>query len=107
MPSERMKHTALSTVYPPISSQEASWLQKDPEVESLLRTSNFYMIGAREEAKFHDLTPNEEDWTLRFNLVIGDFSDAVTIAIRDLPALDGVDFDSVHLDAGEKHVRIW
>jgi hypothetical protein len=102
-----MKYTALSTVYPPISSQEASWLQKDPEVEALLRTSNFYMIGAREEAKLRDLSPNEDDWTLRVNLVIGEFEDSVVIRIRDLPALEGVDLDSVYLDAGEKHIRIW
>ncbi|WBC04238.1 hypothetical protein [Micromonospora sp. WMMA1976] len=107
LPSERMKYTALSTVYPPISSQEASWLQRDPEVEALLRTSNFYMIGARKEAKFRNLVPNEDDWTLRFDLVIGDFEDGVTIRIRDLPGLEGVNLDSVYLDAGEKHVRFW
>ena len=35
--SAKSKLTFLETVYPPISNQEAVWLQNDPEVEALLR----------------------------------------------------------------------
>ena len=43
--STKSKLSLLETVYPPISNQEAVWLQNDPEVEALLRQSDFYMIG--------------------------------------------------------------
>ena len=45
----------LDLVYPPISNQEAVWLERDPEVQEELRASNFYMIAARPEAKFTDI----------------------------------------------------
>jgi hypothetical protein len=42
----------LDLMYPPISNQEAVWLERDPEVQEELRASNFYMIAGRPEAKF-------------------------------------------------------
>lgn len=47
-----MRNT-LTLVYPPISNQEAYWLKKVAEFEGQIRTSDFYAIGKREEAKFH------------------------------------------------------
>jgi hypothetical protein len=48
--SIKSKLTFLKTVYPPISNQEAVWLQTDPEVEALLRRSDFYMLRPRRGA---------------------------------------------------------
>ena len=48
METQRTKFTILELVYPPISNQEAEWLMGDPEVEERLRTSDFYLIGARQ-----------------------------------------------------------
>lgn len=47
MTSTKNKLTVLTTVYPPISSADAVRLMRVPAVEEMLRTSDFYMIGAR------------------------------------------------------------
>ncbi|MGY4501215.1 hypothetical protein ACVWYH_005146 [Bradyrhizobium sp. GM24.11] len=53
--SIKSKLTVIETVYPPISNQEAVWMQSDPAVEALLRQSDFYMIAARAEARYQDI----------------------------------------------------
>src|ERR1700732_1501424 len=60
----------LDLVYPPISNQEAVWLERIPEVQEELRASDFYMIAARREAKFTDIEIDEETHTARFNVRI-------------------------------------
>lgn len=42
----------LTLEYPPISNTEAYALKNDPEVRELLKKSDFYIIGMRDEAKF-------------------------------------------------------
>lgn len=87
--STKSKVTFLETVYPPISNQEAVWLQNDPEVEALLRQSDFYMIGGRAQAKFLNLVIDPETYVITFDFAIGDdFRDPVEIRIRDLPAIE-------------------
>lgn len=46
--------STLKLVYPPVSNQEAEWVKSDPDVEALIRSSDFYLIGARTEARFED-----------------------------------------------------
>src|ERR1041385_7786692 len=101
--SSKAKMTALRTVYPPISNQEAVWLQDIPEVEALLRRSDFYMIAARAEAKFLDLSLDENLDRLTFTFAVGDdFRDAVTINLRELTAMASRPNDGYWLEAGEK-----
>lgn len=58
----------LDLVYPPISNQEAIWLEREPDVQEELRASNLYMIAARSEAKFTDIKIAEETHTVRFDI---------------------------------------
>jgi hypothetical protein len=106
--SEKSKMTGLETVYPPISNQEAVWLQDIPEVEELLRRSDFYMIAARAEAKFLDLSVNQETHEISFTFAVGDrFTDFVTLNARDLPGVAAHKEDGYWLEAGEKCIRLW
>jgi hypothetical protein len=73
----------LDLVYPPISNQEAVWLERDPEVQEELRASDFYMVAARTEAKFTDKV-------LRF---------------AEIPGIK--EHDGYWLEAGEKLFRAW
>jgi hypothetical protein len=102
----RVKVSKLELVYPPISNQEAVWLQDVPEVQEELRASDFYMIGGRREAKLTDLRADAETHVLRFNLCVGDdLCDPVSLHLRDIPGVAG--HDSYWLEAGEKMVRLW
>lgn len=106
--STKHKVTLLETVYPPISNQEAIWLQNDPEVEALLRQSDFYMIGGRAEAKYLDLVIDPETYVATFDFAIGDdFRDPVVIHIRDLPAVAASDATSFWIEGGDKIIRVW
>jgi hypothetical protein len=106
--STRSKLTLLETVYPPISNQEAVWLQNDPEVEALLRQSDFYMIGGRAEAKYLNLVIAPETYVINFDFAIGsDFRDPVEIRIRDLPAVEESEAESFWIEAGDKNIRVW
>lgn len=106
--SATSKLTFLETVYPPISNQEAVWLQNDPEVKELLQQSDFYMIGGRAEAKYLNLAIDAETHVATFDFVIGDdFCDPVEIHVRDLPAVAASNADSCWIEGGEKHIRVW
>ena len=100
--STTSKLTFLETVYPPISNQEAVWLENDPEVEELLRQSDFYMIGGRAEAKYLNLVIDPETYIATFDFAIGDnFRDPVELHIRDLPAVEASEASSFWLEAGD------
>ena len=66
----KAKLTVLRTVYPPISSSFASALKKDKEVEQLLRRSDFYMIGARPEARLCNFVIQDKSGLLNFDFMI-------------------------------------
>ena len=84
------------------------WLQNDPEVEPLLRQSDFYMIGGRAEARYLSLTVDPATYVITFDFAIGDdFRDPVEIHIRDLPAIEASHAESFWIEAGEKNIRIW
>jgi len=96
----------LELVYTPISNQEAVWLQKDPDVKAMLRSSDFYMIGARAEGKFTDITTNSDTHVVRFNLSIGDhICDSVALHLQELPGI--ADHDFYYLETGPKLIRAW
>ncbi len=89
-------HVMLSTlelVYPPVSSQEADWVKSDPEVQALLRQSDFYVIGARAEATFDDLHLDQSYRIVVTISVSDELSDTVTLdalalaqdALGDIP----------------------
>lgn len=106
--STKSKLTFLETVYPPISNQEAVWLQNDREVEALLRQSDFYMIGGRAEAKYLNLVIDPETYVAAFDFTIGEhFRDPVEIHIRDLPAVAASEASSFWIEGGEKNIRVW
>lgn len=106
--STKSKLTFLETVYPPISNQEAVWLQTDPEVEALLRRSDFYMIAGRAEAKYENIQVDEDTHVMTFDFVVGqNFTDPVTLRLRDLPGVANSRGDGYWIEAGEKMVRIW
>ena len=104
----KSKLTLLKTVYPPISNQEAVWLEKNQEVEELLRQSDFYMIGGRAEAKYINLIIDPETYIATFEFAIGDdFRDPVEIHIRDLPMVAASEASSFWIEGGEKIIRVW
>lgn len=108
MAAVESKLSILQLVYPPMSNQEAHWLANDKEMEPLLRQSDFYMIGGRAEAKFLNLAVDPHKEVVTFDFAIGKgFTDAVSISLRELPAValnPGVD---LVIDAGEKILRVW
>ncbi|ODR99359.1 hypothetical protein AUC68_05150 [Methyloceanibacter methanicus] len=96
----------LDLVYPPISNQEAVWLEDDPEVQERLRASNLYMIGGRPEARFTDIELDDETHTVRFNVCVGDLqSEPAALRLSDIPGIRG--HDEYYLEAGEKMFRAW
>src|SRR5689334_4510447 len=104
----KSKISKLELVYPPMSNQEAIWLKSDPEVEPLLRESDFYLIGGRREIKFADFKTDDNDWTLKFKVVIeGGISDEVCLNIQSLPGVGDVGPNTVAIELGTKFVRIW
>jgi len=105
--TEKLKFTCLRLVYPPLSNQEAEWLTSDPDVEEILRNSDFYMIGARAEANFENITFDEKQGTIDFEFTVPEIgSDPVQISIKELPDLEGRDWDSVEIEVGPKFVRL-
>lgn len=102
----RSKISRLELVYPPISNQEAVWLQDDPEVQAEMRHSDFYMIAGRAEARFTEITCDQDAHILRFNVRVGDaLTDSVALRLHELAGVDG--HDRYWLEAGEKMVRVW
>ena len=106
--STKSKLTFLETVYPPISNQEAVWLQYDPEVEALLRQSDFYMVAGRAEAKYLNLVIDPDTYVATFDFAIGaDFRDPVEVRIRDLPAIKESEAASFWIEGDDKMIRVW
>jgi hypothetical protein len=104
----RSKLSRLEIVYPPISNQEAVWLQHDPEVEALLRSSDFYMIAGRAEAKFLNILADPDAHELKFTFAVGhSFTDEVKLSLRELPGVAAHLPGRYWLEAGEKMIRLW
>jgi hypothetical protein len=96
----------LDLVYPPISNQEATWLEHDPGVQDELRASNFYMIAGRAEAKFTDIVVDEENCAAEFKVRVGDhLCEHARLRFPELPGTK--DHSGYWLEAGEKGIRAW
>jgi hypothetical protein len=110
MTSTKTKLTTLSTVYPPVSNADVVRLQKIPEVEALLRTSDFYMIAARAQARLVNPQVDHDDNVLTFDFVVGDGEPSrVVIAMQELPgvrALKGRNF-FLEIDEAGSGFRVW
>lgn len=105
--STKVKVSTLSLVYPPMSNQEAVWMQSDADVEAMLRESDFYMIGGRAEARFENFAPTPGG-VLTFDFKVGDtFSDKVELTPNELSSVAGADWDELHLEFGDKIIRVW
>ena len=91
-----------------MSNQEAVWFQNDPEVEKLLRQSDFYVIGGRPEIKFSDFTTDPDAMSMTFDVGIEDkLTDKVTFHLAELPGVADASPESLWIETGEKFVRIW
>lgn len=91
-----------------MSNQEAVWLKDDAEVEALLRQSDFYMIAARQEAKFLDFSHDGDLRQICFTYAIGDsFRDNVMLDLPELPGIAANPGEDLWVDMGEKIVRAW
>lgn len=110
MTSTKNKLTVLTTVYPPISSADAVRLMQIPAVEEMLRTSDFYIIGARALARMSNPSFDRATNDMRFDFAIGDQPpQPVRVALQELPgvkALKGKDF-LVEFDAAGSGFRVW
>lgn len=110
MTSTKSKLTTLRTVYPPISNADAVRLKHIPEVEELLRTSDFYMIAGRAQARMVEPEFDLEENVLTFGFRVGNREPSpVTIALQELPgvkALRGKDF-AVEFDHAGSGFKVW
>lgn len=98
----------LELVYPPISNQEAIWLEKDGEVEAILRRSDFYIICNRSEIKYSDYSVDQDAHVISFRMSVqGGVGDAGEISLRDLPAIREGNHNSYSLELGPKLFRVW
>lgn len=102
----------LSLVYTPVSNQEADWLLQDAEVEKLLRSSDFYLLGTRAEVQFDADSAGavtvDDDGRLHFTIAVGDIHDDVAL---DCPMLAeqalGIQPDVLTFEWGSKLVRLY
>jgi len=91
-----------------MSNQDAIWLKDDAEVEALLRQSDFYMIAARQEAKFLDFSYDPDLRQISFTYAIGEsFRDNVVLDMPELPGIAADPGEDLWVEMGEKIVRAW
>lgn len=105
--------STLHLVYPPVSSYEADAVKHDPEVEALLRTSDFYVLAMRSEVHFdcENIQVDGDVWTVP---VLGETTDGqpiadyVTLDIEALAiAMLGHMPETFTADIGPKILRFW
>ncbi len=105
--------STLHLVYPPVSSYEADAVKDDPEVEALLRTSDFYVLAMRSELHFdcENIQVDGDVWTVP---VLGETTDGRPIADHvtlDIEALAiatlGYMPETFAADIGPKFLRFW
>ncbi|MWL91223.1 hypothetical protein [Cupriavidus sp. SW-Y-13] len=91
---EKFKLSHLKLVYPPLSSQEAIWAEKDPSIEQFLRQSDFYMIAGRREIIFDNFSNSGTD--VSFTVSCGEnLVDTATLHLAKLP-LEGEHILTIH-----------
>jgi hypothetical protein len=110
MTSTKTKLTTLRTVYPPISNADAVRLMKIPEVEALLRTSDFYMIAGRAQARLENPEVDHSSNRLSFDFVVGDGPpNPVTFDLQELPGVKALKGRNFHLeiDRAGSGFKVW
>ncbi|WP_439831140.1 hypothetical protein [Aeromonas caviae] len=105
--TNRGKSTILELVFPPISNQEAYWL-KDQPAATLMRASDFYMIGGKAKSKFTNLSACEETMIVSFDLCIGDdVKGSGAIEVPRLKAVENYEGDKFGVGAGAEAIQIF
>lgn len=105
--------STLHLVYPPVSSYEADGVKDDPQVEALLRTSDFYVLAMRSEVHFdvENIETNGDVWTVPVSGETTDgqpIADHVTLGIEALAtATLGHMPETFTADIGPKVLRFW
>lgn len=110
MTTTKNKLTVLTTVYPPISNADAVRLMGIPAVEKMLRTSDFYMIGARAQARISAPQFDQDANMMSFDLLIGDEPpNPVCVALQELPGVKALDGDVfvVEYDEAGSGFKVW
>ncbi|MGY6000047.1 hypothetical protein [Stenotrophomonas maltophilia] len=59
---------SVDLILPPIANSKATQASSNPNVVSLMRTSDFYMIGARAQATFFDTDIDEDSYHVTFGI---------------------------------------
>lgn len=99
----------LKLVFPPLSNQEAEWIQDDPDVQNELKASNLYMICQREETFFEFderqimLQPHNPQFKIKTKYLEDTFTVNVALMIEELVKKDD-DLD-VEWEVGYKLIR--
>ncbi|WP_331302770.1 hypothetical protein [Methylobacterium oryzae] len=110
MASTKTKLTTLRTVYPPISNADAAGLQRIPDVEEILRTSDFYMIVGRAQARLVGPEVDPRANVLSFGFVIGGGDPTpVRIHIEELPGVAAMVGTEIHIqvDQAGSGFKVW
>jgi len=103
----------LKLVYPPISNQEAEWLQIDPEFRKEIKYSNIYMIGQRAESKFdiplESVEKMNNSGILNFRYYSDTASTGTSVDFNKLLKYHDIDHDryEIKIELGDKLIRIW
>ena len=103
--SNKSKISFLELVFPPISSQDAVYIEDEPAVEERLRDSDFYMICGKPSASFSDFIYDEECNIIIFSIVVGEaIKDCGHLKITKLPFIK--DIEKFIVQAGSKYIQI-
>ena len=97
--SHKSKISHLELVFPPISSQDAVLIKNEPAIESLMRQSDFYMIGGKAQYEFTSISLDEAGCMLTFSISSGNqVLDQGAIHLAQLPfiAIRGISNFSVY-----------
>lgn len=101
--------STLTLVYPPVSNQEAEWIKSDSEVESIIRTSDFYLVAGRTEVLFEDFEELENQ-LLRFTVRTRDglLVDQVTLdGFEFARSVLGIEPDTIQIVLGPKIIQFF
>lgn len=105
--SRKSKISNLELVFPPISSQDAVLIKNEPAIESLMRQSDFYMIGGKAQYEFTSISFDEAGCMLTFNISLGDqVLDQGTIQLAELPFIVNRDIADFSLSCGKSFIAI-
>ena len=101
----------LRLSYPPISNQEAEWLKDDPEVQSIIKNSNLYMIGQKPESFFEfeekDINKIFLGGKLNFLYCCNGIKSEGYIDLEEAIKKLDLDKEQIDIELGPKMIRFW